>query len=108
MQTNLNKVDFATMNVERASVSLLRYRKQMILFTVIGGLVALILVCIFFVGYLKQQGRVFDLGISNLKFFLPIIFAFVFSRYYLWKNYVKKVGDIQRDLKELKAFGQPY
>lgn len=102
MQTNLNKVDFATMNVEMTSVSLLRYRKQMILFTVIGGLVTLVIVCVLLVGYLKQQRIVFD----GLKFLFMIAFPLIFSRYYLWKNYVKKVGDIQRDLKELKAFAQ--
>ncbi len=92
VQTYLGKVDVATMNVETVSAFLLRYRKRVISGSLIGGLVSLILVVYFFVVYA-------DLGMYLMESAFMIALVFIFLLFSLWKNNVKKVGDVQRDLK---------
>jgi len=107
IQMMINRIDFATMTIEKASVSILRSRKHLILFSVAGGLMSFIFVGIFLYVYFLKQGLINDFGFLHvLKFALMIVFVFVISRYRLWKNYLKIISVIQQDLKLLQEYTQ--
>lgn len=104
MQKQLEVVDFSIMSIKEASEQILLYRKHLILFAVAGGFVVLIFVITFLYFYLRNQTSNNETGfLFFLKPALMVLFVFIISRYSLWKNYYKKISEIQHDLIELKS-----
>lgn len=104
MQKQLEMVDFSIMSIKKASEQTLLYRKHLILFAVAGGFVVLIFVVTFLYFYLRNQTSNGETGfLFFLKPALMVLVVFIISRYSLWKNYYKKISEIQHDLIELKS-----
>lgn len=105
LQKLIESVDFATMSILKASASIQRYRKHLIIFSFAGSLVALFFVGTFLYVYSSKQASTNGSGlVYYLKPALMIVFVFIISRYSLWKDYISKINEIQRNLTTLKHY----